>query len=106
MGRGLPDGRAGRARPLPARARAPLRAGHSISAVPVSAGVLHGALRLPRLRRRPWRRGVDRRGDRDRERAVPVLPGKDIVSHAVALPFWVPPIVFFFPPCALSAHPP
>ena len=50
--RRLPARRARRPRPLPARPRAPLRSRLGDRAVPLPAGDLHGAVRLPGVRRR------------------------------------------------------
>src|SRR5206468_6842755 len=72
--------------PLPPRPRAPLRFGQRDRALPLSAGDLHGALRLSRVRRCARRRGVGRRVDRGGERPLPLLPRAPLV---ITVPLWL-----------------
>ena len=80
--RRLPARRAGRPRPLPARARAPLCSVQRDRAVPLPAGDLHGALRLPRVRRRARARGVDRRARSSSRAAYTSLRGSEPESDS------------------------
>src|SRR4051812_47930508 len=100
----LPDGRVRRDRPLPPRARAPLCVHHRHRAISLSAGHLHGALRLRRFRRRARRAGVGRGHHRHWQWALSLLPGADGVTEHVAVPFWLAALVAAFALWALYEH--
>src|SRR5574341_2241753 len=104
MDGGLPHGRAWRRRALPSRARAPLCSRVSDRALPLPAGGVHGALRLPRVRRRAGGHGLARSADRERHRPRFVLERKKGVTETVAIPFWLALAAGLFALWALYEH--
>src|SRR5439155_5991250 len=99
--RGVPARRIRCSGPHAARPRAPLCTRERDRAFPLSAGVLHGDLRLRRLRRRTGARGVDGRAGRGRERPLPFLSR---APRVITLPLWVVIVVGALAAWALYEH--
>src|SRR5437868_12654658 len=83
---GLPSRRVRRGGTQPARRGPSLCARKRARAVPVPTGRVHGAFRLSPLRRRTGARRLARRGERHRERPVP-LPSR--APHVISVPLWL-----------------